>query len=248
MRIAPSLHLVASGGLGFDLTSAWDCNVWLADSGDGLLLFDAGAGLDGPSLLDVVAADGLDPARITHVFLTHAHADHSGGAAALCRAIPGLSVCCGRRTAEILAENDERLISLDRARQAGVYPADYRWTAPPGTRALADEAEMRIGEASIRLIETPGHSDDHCAYLLRLGQRVALLSGDSLFYDGRVLLQDIPDCSVAKTIATVRRLAGLGFDTFLPGHGLFSLRNGMRHVARANGYAERMLPPPQVIG
>src|SRR5579875_2234545 len=120
MRIAPGIHLVASGALGVDLTDPLDCNVWLVDSGEGLVLFDAGAGRDIAALLAAVRQDGFDPSRITHLFLTHGHADHSGGAAPLADRLPGLSIHCGAATAALLAQGQEAAISLDLARTAGV--------------------------------------------------------------------------------------------------------------------------------
>ena len=46
MHIQPGLYLVGSGRNGFDLTEAYDCNIYLFDTGKGYVLFDAGAGID----------------------------------------------------------------------------------------------------------------------------------------------------------------------------------------------------------
>ena len=81
MQITDRIYLVGSGRMGFDLTDALDCHVWLLDGGDAYALVDAGAGRDVDQILDRVREDGLDPGRIGTVLLTHAHADHSGGAA-----------------------------------------------------------------------------------------------------------------------------------------------------------------------
>ncbi|MGH7118178.1 MAG: MBL fold metallo-hydrolase [Acetobacteraceae bacterium] len=246
MRIAAGIHLVASGALGFDLTDPLDCNAWLVDSGQGLVLFDAGAGRDVAGLLDAVRADGLDPAAVTHLFLTHAHADHSGGAAALAERLPGLSIRCGAATAALLARGEAATIGLDLAKQAGVYPAEYRWRPPSIALGLAPDAPLTVGALEVTLLGTPGHSADHCSYLLRLYGRTVLVSGDALFWGGRVFLQGVADCSVAAMLETIRTLSALRFTMFLPGHGLFSLRDGMRHVAAARGFADRMIPPPNL--
>lgn len=245
MRIAPDLYLVASGAAGFSVTDALDCNVWLLDTGDGLALFDTGAGRDVAGLLASLAADNLDPARLRHIFLTHAHADHSGGTADLLeRLSPGLTLHAGRAAAERMASNDERRISLDRARSLGVYPADYRWRGTAAAESMADATAVRIGRASITLLEAPGHSDDNCAFLVRNGDSTALIAGDAVFAGGKVIIQDIPDCNVSAMLDSIRRLAAVQFQTFLPGHGLFALRDGMSHVARARDYANTGLPPP----
>lgn len=246
MRIARGIHLVASGALGCDLTDRLDCNVWLVDSGAGLVLFDAGCGRDAERLLQEAERDGLDSTAMTHLFLTHAHADHSGGAAPLAERIAGLQVRCGAATAALLARGEDAAIGLDLARRAGVYPAEYRWRPPPAVLTLAPGAPFSVGALEVTLIPTPGHSADHCSYLLRFHGQTALVSGDALFWGGRVFLQGVPDCNVAVMLETIQALAKLQFALFLPGHGLFSLSDGTRHAVAARGFADRMIPPPNL--
>lgn len=246
MKIRSGLHLVGSGRSGFDLTEAFDCNVFMLGTGAGYVLFDSGAGRDPDAVLDEIRLDGVDPREVTMLFLTHGHADHSGGAEPLRQRLPHLKVVAGPKTAAILAAGDERLISLDRAR-GRFYPQDYRWTAPRVDQILAPDRPEPFGDLSVTLVETPGHSDDHVSYLLRRGDWTALVGGDALFAGGKVILQDIPDCDVAATIATVRKLATLSFDAFLPGHGAFSLAAGTRHVEAALAFADRGLPPPSFL-
>ena len=244
MRVTKNIHLVASGAAGVSLTDSYDCNAWLIETAEGLALFDTGAGRDVPAMLAEMEAAGLDPADIGHVFLTHAHADHSGGAAELRRRLPGLVLHAGAEAADRLASDDETRISLDRARRLGVYPPDYVWRGVAVDDLMADGTVASVGDAQVQLLALPGHSDDSCAFLVRLDGRAILVAGDTVFADGRVVLQDIPDCSVALTLASIRRLSGVAFEVFLPGHGAFALQDGMRHVARARRYADSGLPPP----
>ena len=55
------------------------CNVFLVVEGDRRILVDAGNGAPRGSLLAKLRADGVDPATITDVLLTHEHRDHVGG-------------------------------------------------------------------------------------------------------------------------------------------------------------------------
>lgn len=245
MKIAEGLHLVASGASGFDLTHPLDCNVFLVTDGTAHHLFDTGAGEDVDGLVAAMRADGLDPAGLATIVLTHGHADHSGGAAGLAARFPGIRVVAGMRTAAILAAGDERLISLDRAR-GRVYPADYRWTPPRVDEAITPDGGISAGPFRFTAIATPGHSDDHVSWLVKGAGIDALITGDAVFADGKVVLQDIEDCSVPKSLDSIRRLSTLAFEAFLPGHGRFSLRDGTRHVAAAMRYADAGLPPPQL--
>ena len=245
MKIVEGLHLVASGSSGFDLTDALDCNVFLLTDGREHHIFDAGAGRDVEGLFAEMRNDGLDPMAIRTLFLTHGHADHSGGATELASRIPGLTVIAGPRTSAILSKGDEKLISLDRVR-GKFYPVDYVWTAVHVDRTLSSSESIEFGSFRVTLHETPGHSDDHCCYLVEADDIRSLIAGDALFAGGRVILQDIADCSVAKTLSSIRMLARLDFERFLPGHGRFSLRNGRRHVDAALPYVEAGAPPPQL--
>jgi glyoxylase-like metal-dependent hydrolase (beta-lactamase superfamily II) len=247
MRVAPRTHLVASGGIvGFELTDFFDCSVWLVDTGDGYALFDSGSGRDLDGLLRVLADDGLDASAVRHLFLTHAHADHSGGASHIHERLRP-RIHAGRGTADILAQNDDRLISLDKARKGGFYPADYVWQAAPVDRVLADLESVTIGDCTITTYETPGHSDDHVSFIVECEGRRSLITGDALFAGPRITLQDVPDSNVSKSLETIRRLGTLEFDAFLPGHGLFTVRNGRKHVDQAMAYANRLVPPPNLL-
>ena len=247
MRVEEGVHLVMSGGGGFDLTEAFDCNAFLIDAGNGeQVLFDAGAGRDPGAVAAVLAADGIDPRTIRHLFLTHGHADHSGGARGL-RDQLGLQVHAGPLTAPMVAGGDEKAISLDRARAAGIYPADYRYRACPVDHVLASAAPTTIGALTVTMIETPGHSADHVSFVVERKGRRWLVGGDALFYGGKVAIQDIADCNIGQVCASVRKLAAVAFDALLPGHLNFTLRNGRRHADAALAYVEKFACPPSII-
>jgi glyoxylase-like metal-dependent hydrolase (beta-lactamase superfamily II) len=72
---------VGGGALGGGLSHAADCNVYLVRAGGRAVLIDAGSGLGPEQLADNVRAAGVEPDRVEAVLLTHAHLDHSGGAA-----------------------------------------------------------------------------------------------------------------------------------------------------------------------
>ena len=232
--LRPDLALVLSGSLGCDLSDSFDCNAVAFDTGDGWAMVDAGAGRDPDAL---VAAVGSLPLR--WLLLTHAHADHSGGAAAL-RERPGCTVVAGPETAALLRAGEPRGIGLTHAKEAGVYPLVYVWRGCEVDVVAGLGTPLVLGSRTIDVIASPGHSGDHICY--RLDD--VLCAGDALFAGGRVALQDLPDSSIPDTCATVRVLAALEFDAFLPGHGPFSLTRGHRHAMAALNAVGRMLGIP----
>ena len=246
MRIDRDLCLPMSGGGGFDLTDSYDCNVFLVAAGDAWLMFDAGSGRSPERALEVLSGDGIDPSQIRHLFLTHGHADHSGGAAHW-RETLGLEVHAAQATAAMVSAGNEVALSVDRARRAGVYPADYVYRACAIDHVLDLDRPLTINGVTVRTIATPGHSHDHVSYLVETPQRRLLVAGDALFHGGKVAIQDIVDCDIVAICESVRRLASIEYDALLPGHLTFSLTNGRRHADAALAYVDALHCPPSII-
>lgn len=246
MRIAERIYLVGGGRSGFGLTDDYDCHVYLLDGGDEYALIDAGAGRDVPAVIANITADGLDPSRVRHLLLTHGHADHAAGAAGL-RERLGVRVLASPEVARYAREGDERAISLDAARTAGVYPPEFRFPRCPVDQALADGAAVQVGDLTVEALATPGHASGHLSYVLRRGGDVAVFTGDALFAGGKILLQNIWDCSIQESIRSVERLDALSVDGLYPGHGVFFVRHGRREVENAMQAIRHLLPPPQFL-
>jgi glyoxylase-like metal-dependent hydrolase (beta-lactamase superfamily II) len=245
MKITEGIHLVGSGQMGFGLTDDYDCHVYLLDGGAECVLIDAGGGRDPGAIVRLIEADGLSPERVRCLLLTHAHADHAAGAAGL-RERLGVRVLASPETAAIVSRGDARGASLEAAKAAGGYPADFAYPACPVDGELADGATVRAGEIEVEAVATPGHAAGHLSYVLRRGGRTSVFSGDALFFGGRILLQHTRDCSVEDSIRSVERLAALSVDGLYPGHLTFAVNHGRRQVDKAMEYVARLLPPPQL--
>src|SRR5579859_1772090 len=166
MKIADRVHIVGSGQLGFCLTDDFDCHVYLLDGGDECALIDAGGGRDVEGILAQIEADGLDPGRVRTLLLTHGHTDHAAGAAAL-RERLGLRVAASPDVARYVREGDERAISLDVARKAGSYPADFVFRPCPVDVELRDGDTFRVGDLTLNVLDTSGHASGHVSYVWR---------------------------------------------------------------------------------
>jgi hydroxyacylglutathione hydrolase len=198
-------------------------------------------------ILGNIEGHGFALADVRYLLLTHVHADHAGGAAAVHRAIPGLQVAAAADVAEFLRRGDEKGISLDMGKKGGYYPPEYRLDPCPVDIDLAEGVTIDLGELQIKTMETPGHSSGHVVFLMDADGQKHMFSGDTLFYGGKILLQSIWDCDLQDHLDSIQRMAGLGVDVFLPGHGSFSLRDGQRHIDAANGWINRCLTPPSLF-
>lgn len=245
MKITDRIHIVGSGRLGFNLTDDFDCHIYLLDGGNEYALIDAGGGRDLPGILTQIEADGLDVRRVRQLLLTHAHTDHAAGAAGLKERL-GLEVYASPVAAGYVREGDERAISLDLARRAGVYPPDFVFSACPVDIEVGDGASIAVGDLTLDVMETPGHASGHLAYILRRDGFTSAFCGDAVFFGGKILLQGTWDCSIQDSIRSVERLAALSIDGLFPGHLTFSLRHGRRQIDQAMQAIANLLPPPQI--
>jgi len=233
MQLSDDIYLVGSGAMGFDLTDPFDCHVYLIDGGDELALVDTGAGLGHDVILANIKAHGFDPGRLRTVLLTHAHADHAGGAARFHKEV-GVRVAASPLAADRVRRGDEAALSLPAAREAGIYPASYRFTACPVGSELREGDEFGVGRHRLTVLETPGHCAGHVSFLMHGARgREILFAGDAIFHGGHILLQYIPDCSIWEYGQTIEKLARVSFDILFPGHQGISLSGAARHVAAA---------------
>jgi hydroxyacylglutathione hydrolase len=245
MNLAEGLYLVGSGDFG--LTDDYDCHVYLLDGGTDAALIDAGGGRDVDAIIGIIEKDGIPLKRVRHLLLTHGHADHSGGAAGLREAL-GLRVLAAYDIADSLRQGDECGISLDVAREAGVYPPGFGFRACPVDAELGDGQKIAIGSCELTVLETPGHAAGSLCFLLELEGKQVLFAGDTVFFGGHILLQNIADCDLQAHIRSIKRLAELSVDVLLPGHRSFALRGGQRHIDAAMGALQRLVVPPNLVG
>ena len=247
MQLRNELHLVGSGNMGFGLSDAYDCHVFLLDGGGELALIDVGAGMGADRILENIVRSGFDPKDVRSVILTHCHADHAGGLARLCDALDHPVVYGSQTTRERLERGDEHAVGLDVAKEAGFYPAEYVLQPHAVDREVGSGDSIDVGSLTLQVIETPGHCDGHLSLLLETEGKRSLFSGDAIFYGGTILLQNIPDCRLDAQIATLRQLRPLEIDALIPSHLAFSMEDGQRHIERANDALDRMLIPNQLV-
>jgi metallo-beta-lactamase class B len=155
MQLTPIVHLVSSGILGLNLSDEYDCNSYLVDCGDEWILVDAGAGYRTQPLLEAINQSCSPAPLITRIFLTHEHADHSGGVAAL-RELTGAKVYASAATAASVEDVERFNLNLDGARRSGSYPRDYVFQGFEVDELLIPGQSLRVGDTRVVVFATPG--------------------------------------------------------------------------------------------
>jgi hydroxyacylglutathione hydrolase len=248
MKLTRDLHVVGGGRFGFGLSGLLDCHVYVINGGAELALVDPGLGLnrDFDMILDNIREDGLDPKAIRKIVLTHYHCDHIGAA---CEAQQRLDaeVIAAKIAAPAIRTGDEKAVALDIAKAAGFYPTDYHLPPCPVHRELSEGDTLKVGSLTLQTWETPGHCDGHLSFLMTGGDRTYLIGADLVFWGGKILLQNIPDCRIDAYADSVLKVAKLDFAALIPGHLQISLRFGKEHVDKAAQAFQQLGVPANLL-
>lgn len=156
-------------------------NSFLLDSGDGLVLVEAGPQACLSTLERGLRDRGIDPADIAHCFVTHIHLDHAGAAGSF--AVYGATIHAHPLGAPHLVD-PAKLISSSRRVHGELYE---RWygdpVAAPASRvhAVADGERITVGELVFQAIETPGHAKHHHAWHVKFAETGSRADGRAGF-------------------------------------------------------------------
>lgn len=157
----------------------------------------------------------IDPSSLTKIVLTHLHFDHAGGLALLPAEVP---VYVQRLEWE--GGRDEAAIQRN-----FFYPRDY---ALDGRRIeLVDGGHDLLGDGSVRLLLTPGHTPGHQS--VRVGERLVLGADVAHFaatLDDRRFPSFADDFEAQdRSAESLREMRDAGA-TVVPGHDPAVLRAG----------------------
>jgi len=159
-------------------------------------------------------AEQADLSTVTRLVLTHLHFDHAGGLALIPRSVP------------IVVQRVEWEAAHDRAgvERNFFQPADY--ANAPSNLTLVDGDHDLLGDGSITLLSTPGHTSGHQSVRigdLVLGADVALFASglDDLKFPAFGADQE----AQIRSAERLRRLRDAGL-TIQPGHDPDVLSSG----------------------
>lgn len=153
-------------------------------------------------ILEQIDRNGL---HVTAVVNTHGHGDHIGANAEMMEAT-GKPLLIGEKDAQMLPDAWKNLSA----------PFGLKIVSPPATRTLKEGDTIEIGERSLSVIETPGHS---LGSVTLVGDGFAVV-GD-LIFAGSVGRTDLTGGNMSQLLKMIHdKILPLGDDCILyPGHG-----------------------------
>lgn len=200
----------------------WLVNTYLV-RGERPILVDAGFPSDEAAIRAGLASQGIAPADLALIVITHGHGDHFGSAAAL--KAPDTPVAVHPLEAERLATGTSGRVEVfsTTGRVLSLLPmASQSLTAVPPQVLLEDRQTLDDYGLPAQIIHTPGHTDGSISLLVDGIAIIGDLMAGSLLYpdqpDYPFFIEDPADQS--QILTSVRRLLDAGGQTFYPGHGL----------------------------
>ncbi len=167
---------------------------------------------------------GIDPADISLVVMTHLHVDHASAMSEF----PAATFIC--------AEPEWQAATA----RFGVWSGYTRRQLPPPSRVRtidfdAHNSEQHppftntvdlLGDGSVRLLYTPGHTKGHISVLARLADREALLVGDAAYtlrnlQEGILPYRTVDDSTYRRSVGELRAYAEQNADALvIPTHDI----------------------------
>jgi glyoxylase-like metal-dependent hydrolase (beta-lactamase superfamily II) len=189
---------------GPDISDYRDCNAYLVDMGE-LLLIDTGFGAAVDKTIENIEATGLDPTSLSTILLTHCHIDHIGAARELRKRF-GARLVMHELDAAIVERGDNRLTA------AFCFNLVFE-PLHVDVSLTGDEGKIGVAGKQVNFIHTPGHTPGSISpYLDVEGKRV--LFGQDL---GAPLLTEF-DCDPAAWRRSMEKLLALNADILCDGH------------------------------
>lgn len=206
----PIVHVITHQGV----------NCYLAQSGDSFVLIDTGFAGQRQAIMADLNRLGCCPGMMKLIVLTHADSDHSGNVRYL----------AAHYSAPVAMHPAENLVAASgdmAGSRSGMGPLMRLFCKPIFALVRLKAADRFVPDLALEegfsllpwgldatVLHLPGHSDGHCVVRLADGR---LISGDLFMNSGRKPKALVTDPAANRSSRS--RLANLGINAYLPGHG-----------------------------
>jgi glyoxylase-like metal-dependent hydrolase (beta-lactamase superfamily II) len=213
-RIATGVYLVGQDHVS-NLTYMVDCG------SEGVAIIDPTYESEFDRTIANIEKCGRSRKDIRWVLNTHCHVDH----AMADKKFRDLGALIEVHEADAAAiEKGTRITAYYLAQGVTSFPRC------PVDRRLSDGEELQLGNKTLEVIHTPGHTPGSACFLLRLEGKNILFSGDTVLYDGRLGWQGNPYADNRQYLSSLEKLNGftlneskVQWDVLLPGHGAIAM-------------------------
>jgi metallo-beta-lactamase class B len=192
-------------------------NAWALVGSEGIIVFEALFDYAAPDeIADGMRKLGLDVNRVRYVVISHAHGDHDGGAKFLQDKMPKARLVYGGPDWDAVDKSTNR-------------PG-----GKPKRDLVGDDGmKLTVGDASVQVVTTPGHTAGTLSFLFEVKDngkplRVAYVGGTAIPFDGAAAYYDGYVASVRKM---AKSAADFGATVLLSNHTEFDNGYYKAHTA-----------------
>ena len=192
-------------------------SAWALVGSEGIIILEA--------LFDYAAPDeiaggtkklGLDINKVKYVIISHAHADHDGGAKFLQDTIPSAHLVYGGPDWDAIGRS-----------------TNHAGGKPKRDTSGADGMRVSVGDASVQIVTTPGHTAGTLSFLFEVKDngkplRIAYVGGTAIPFNGDAAYYDGYIASVKKM---AKAAADFGATALLSNHTEFDNAFYKAHTA-----------------
>jgi len=157
---------------------------------------------------------------VRYVINTHYHADHAWGNCFF----PGATIVAHARCRDLLIERGEP--SLESAKKQNPALRQVK-IVPPQMTFLDGEMTLRVGKKNLIIAPAYGHSEDGISVLVEEDR--ILFAGDSF-----MPIPYIVDGDIEENLASIKRVARMGLENIVQGHGDIILRGEIDAAVKEN--------------
>jgi|KBSSwiS6_1023812.scaffolds.fasta_scaffold02741_2 metallo-beta-lactamase class B len=192
-------------------------SAWALVGSDGIIVFEALYDYAAPDeIADGMRKLGLDMNKVKYAVISHAHGDHDGGARFLQDKMPAGHLVYGGP--------DWDAVDRSTNRPGGKPKRDTVGT---------DGMKLSVGDASVQIVTTPGHTAGTLSFLFEVKDngkplRVAYVGGTAIPFDGTA---DYYDTYIASVRKMAKAAADFGATALMSNHTEFDNAYYKAHTA-----------------
>lgn len=191
---------------------------YLLESSDGIVLIESGPESTFGNVVGELKSLGLSPGDVRHVFVTHIHLDHSGGAWRYAR--EGAKIYVHPNGAPHLADPGRLVSSAAKifGDRMGDLWGEVRPIAKENITVVEDGGPVSVGGLEIRAFDTPGHAGHHHCYLADGVLFTGDAAGVRIGGGAAVPPTPPPEIHVELWLETLKKIRGISPDSICPTH------------------------------
>lgn len=198
------------------------------------LLIDTG--LDGDAGRRALRIVETLEARLAGVIVTHAHADHFGGAQFLQKRL-GVPLYAPSLEAAMMEHPIiEPLYLFGGAAPIEELRSKFTLAEPCEVTKTVAPGPLQLGPFQVDIVPLPGHALNQIGVAIEDGEQRVLFCADAVFPQETIEKHKVLFCvDMDKTLETIEALSDLPYDCFAPGHGsTHSAGGSIKAICEAN--------------